>query len=112
MIGASDSAWSFALAVSGARAGTVVGGCSPAAEAAKLRTSVLSGGKGALGPFADHAGLKLGDASHLLEREPSSCAFDLWQVDEANLDTGANASTWVLPRNRRCRLSLRACLAA
>jgi hypothetical protein len=33
-------------------------------------------------------GLKLSDARHLLEGEPSRCAFDLSQVDEANLDTG------------------------
>jgi hypothetical protein len=71
-----------------ARAGTVIGSCSPAAETAELFTAPLRGGKGTLSPFADHAGLKLGDTCHLLEGEPPSCAFDLRQVDEANLNTG------------------------
>jgi hypothetical protein len=70
-----------------ARAGTVVGGCSPAPEAAKLGTAVLSGGRARLvrSPIMPASSSA---TRHLLEREPPSCAFDLWQVDEPNLNTG------------------------
>jgi hypothetical protein len=45
-----------------------------------------AGGERLARPFANHAGLKLGDTRHLLQRKPAGCAFDGRHVDEANLD--------------------------
>ena len=74
MMGASDAACSFALALKGcARAGTVISGCSPAAETAEPPTALLRGGEGTPGALADHPGLKLGDARHLLQDKASGC---------------------------------------
>ena len=57
-----------------------------ATEASEFLAPRLSGGERLARPFADHAGLKLGDTRHLLQQKPAGCAFIGWHVDEPNLD--------------------------
>ena len=53
---------------------------------AQLFAIRLSSSQRLLGPISNHAGLKFGNGSHLLEHEPASRPLDLRQISETHIN--------------------------